>query len=218
MNCPECHERLQERLDGGARGEDTALAHHLAKCRTCRELAAAADHLAEGLRHLPTPVAPVDLNARIVTKILVQRRRLRLGRALTVAAAHLLAASIGYFVIHAVRAPHVAIVEPPPMQPAPSLQVQVREAGSAMVALTRRTAAETLGQSPLLWQDLFPFPLPSTDPPILQEALDPPARSLRQAGQSVTAALEPVTSSAQRAVSLFLRDTTPDGLGSKPGL
>ena len=50
-----------------------------------------------------------------------------------------------------------------------------------------------------------PIP-PMHDATALQETLDTPTRSLREAGQGVSAGLEPITNSARRAFDLFLRE------------
>ena len=76
-----------------------------------------------------------------------------------------------------------------------------------MTSLTRRTADETVGQSRLLLPEVIPVPPLTTSEP-MQPVIEPPTESLRQAGQGMTAALDPVTSSARRAFSLFLRDAS----------
>jgi hypothetical protein len=101
--------------------------------------------------------------------------------------------------------------------PAPaSLNQSVEEVGTALAALTRRTADEAVGHTRGLLPDGVPAPA-RPDVGLLQKTLDPPARSLREAGQGVSAGLEPVTNSARRAVSLFLRDIPPMGVEAKPG-
>jgi len=95
-----------------------------------------------------------------------------------------------------------------PAPSVPSLRDSVAEAGSAVVSLTRRKADDTVEQTRLLLA--MPMPDPALDgTSTLQETLDPPARSLREAGHGVTAGLEPVTNSARRAVNLFLRELPP---------
>jgi hypothetical protein len=82
----------------------------------------------------------------------------------------------------------------------------MEEAGSAVVVLTQRAADETVGQTRVL----FPtdVPSPSVDPNI-QLALENSAQPWREARLGVVAGLEPVTSSARRAVDLFLREIPP---------
>jgi hypothetical protein len=55
------------------------------------------------------------------------------------------------------------------------------------------------------------LPGAATDTDLWQHTLDPTTRSLREAGQNVTATLEPVTKSAQRAITLFWRDISAAG-------
>lgn len=98
-------------------------------------------------------------------------------------------------------------MEPERLPVTPSLRASVAEAGSAISSLTWRAADETVGQSRLLLPETIPVPPLTTSEP-LQPMIEPPAESLRQAGQGMTTALDPVTSSARRAVSLFLRDTS----------
>jgi hypothetical protein len=47
---------------------------------------------------------------------------------------------------------------------------------------------------------------------------DAPVKSLREAGESVSAGLGPVASSARRAVDLFIRDLSPAGGSTRRGL
>ncbi len=90
---------------------------------------------------------------------------------------------------------------------APSLRATVAEAGSAMASLTSRAADEALGQTRLLLPETIPAsPLTTSEP--VQPILEPPTESLRQAGSGMSAALDPVTSSARRAVSLFFREAS----------
>jgi predicted anti-sigma-YlaC factor YlaD len=206
MNCPEFHEHLQRRLDGLPIADNGALARHLADCPDCRALNAAATRLGDGLRLLPMPVPPVGLSAHIATQVLAERRRSRqLRQVLALAAGLLLAVAVGSYAWRPAGPSEVARVQPPDVAPAgPSLQESVAEAGSAVVSLTRRTAAETVEPTRLLWQDFVALPT-GPDAGVLEDTLDPPARSLREAGQNVASALEPVTTSARRAVNLFLR-------------
>jgi hypothetical protein len=88
--------------------------------------------------------------------------------------------------------------------PSASLRDSVAEAGSAVTSLTRRTADETVGQGQLLLPLLASarqLPEPSPAP-----ILPPPVGSLREAGDGMSASLEPVTASARRAFDLFLRE------------
>ena len=52
----------------------------------------------------------------------------------------------------------------------------------------------------------------------LEAPLDPPARSLREAGEGVSVGLEPVADSARRVVGLFLRELPPMDAAPRGGL
>src|SRR5437660_1054626 len=93
MNCLECQELLQKRLDGVPITAEV-LEQHLDQCATCREQHAAAARLLEGMQQLPKPKLPAnfaqDLAARIVRDR--QQRRDRMRRRIYVTMA--LAASV----------------------------------------------------------------------------------------------------------------------------
>jgi hypothetical protein len=94
---------------------------------------------------------------------------------------------------------------PPQGPPPPTLRESVADAGTAVVDLTRRTADETVGQSRLLLPE--PVARPAwPDPEEVPPEVEPAARSLREASQGAASGLEPVASSARRAIGLFLRE------------
>src|SRR5438309_855882 len=99
MNCLECQDILQRRLDGGPTAPDPGLDQHLAQCAPCRERHAAARRLLDGLRALPRPTLPDAFAARVVSAVMRdrERRRARVRRSLYVTAA--LAASILFMLL-----------------------------------------------------------------------------------------------------------------------
>lgn len=209
MNCPECHDLLLRRLDGEVTAADARLREHLARCPECRAAHASVVRLEEGLRLLGTAPPPCLAN-QITTRVLWDRQLRRLQRrGLALAASVLLALVTGYYAWRdtglPVAAPQWVEAVPTPA-PAVSLQQSVEDASSAVMALTRRTADVTVDQTRWLLAEVVPAP-PAADPRVLEETLEPPARSLREAGQGVTAALEPMATSARRAISLFLRES-----------
>ena len=58
---------------------------------------------------------------------------------------------------------------------------------------------------------------PTADAPALEPLLDQPARSLREMQDGMSAGLEPVASSARRAVDLFLRELPGSDRSNKRG-
>jgi hypothetical protein len=222
MNCIACEDLLQDRLDGALPGPHaSALAGHLASCPACRQRYAAAGRLREGLQLLPPPALPPGMSRRIVAAVLAEHRG-RLHRQRWARAAVGLAAAVLVFVLLDKQRPPLA--PPPPVPPevaeadaaSGSLRETVTEASSAVVNLTRRTADETVGSTRLLLPVMVARA--PTDEPPLPSPMDPPVQSLREAGQGLSAGLEPVTSSARRAFDLFLREVPPMETENKPGL
>lgn len=221
MNCLESRELLHTQLDGD-NFDRSALEGHLASCPECTSLHAAAGRLLEGLRLLPPVLAPEGMGEQMVALVLADHRahsRRRWAVRITAAAAALLVAALGAYYwprpVENTPIPPGPLVEQP-LQPAtPSLRDSADEAKSAVVNLTLRKADETVAQTRRLWPAVTP---PSLGPPdALTDPLEPPVRSLREAGQHVSAGLEPVTNSARRAFGMFLRELPPMGGEDKPG-
>jgi predicted anti-sigma-YlaC factor YlaD len=212
VNCSEFQHLIQRRLDGDFNLGSAGLDAHLASCASCRRLDAAAHRLEAALGLVTAAAPPSGLASRLVTRVLAERRaRMRYRRGLLAGAA---AAGIVLVALSSYSRLGGPASKPAPIQTANarphaqprttvSLQASVREVGTALAALVGRTADEAVEQS----RALLPTGLPGQavfDADSL--ALDPPVRSLREAGQGLSAGLEPVTSSARRAVDLFLRE------------
>jgi hypothetical protein len=227
MNCLECQELIQQRLDDETVAVDAVdLEHHLTLCQDCRELHAAAQRLSEGLRLLFRPSPPEDLGERICGRVWVaRRRRQRLRYVLaagTLAAGLLLTVFAAYF--YPRPEPHLGrqnrLVQggqPRPIEAPPSIEGSFKEGSWAVVNLTRRLADETMGQTRVLLPDTLPDALVG-DTELVQDVLEPPAQSLREVRHGVVAGLEPVATSARRAVDLFLRQIPPLVSEGKRGL
>jgi hypothetical protein len=222
MNCLDCQELLQARLDGvppDDRDDPGASEHHLAVCAECRGWYAAAQRLEDGLRLARPPAAPDDLADRIVAGVLADRRR-RTRRWAWARGAAALAASLLVVFLLGPNGPMAVRNPTPGPRPGPaapsesaSLRESVVEAGSAVVSLTTRTADKTVGQGRLL----LPVVVAKVPENPMPSPMDPPVRSLRDAGQGLSAGLQPVTSSARRAFDLFLREMPPMDPEDKPG-
>ncbi len=225
MNCADFHDLLQQRLDGAPGPEPAGLDRHLAECAECRAWQAAARRLEEGLRRLTPPAPPAGLADRMVAGVLANRRarlriRQRVFTAAALAAAVLLAVTFGprwrtQPVTETPSGPAIAHVQPPAPAPAPApLDGRVEDAGSALVAFMGQTVDEAMVHGRGLLPSRLPAtPLPASD--LLEQPLGPPVRSLRAAGESVSAGLEPVTTSARRAFDLFLQELPPLDRGKK---
>lgn len=224
MTCDDCRRHLQARLDGESAAEDDLRAH-LASCADCRALGTAAHRLRVGLLATAVPTPPAGLADRIVAGVLADHRRRRRRRALVVAAAGLaVAASVVLALVLKDRlapSPSGFVQNDPgppanpPAAPPPSLNENMEQATSAVASLARRTADETMSNGQLLVPSV-PLDMPPEE--VLGPPLESPAQSLREAGQGVVTGLEPVTTSARRALDMFLRDMPPMGPETKSGL
>jgi hypothetical protein len=222
MNCSEFQNWLQARLDGESSADAGDVERHQAVCSSCRDLHTAAQRLVHALKAQVHPALPGGMSDHIVSAVLGEiatqgeaqkrwNRRLGVTAAL---AASLLLAALGYSWWQSNRKPGPRNPESfankneksPPAQTQPSLNIQ--EAGSALVALVNRTADETVSQSRVL----LPQQVSAPSLPVSQDwqtNLEPGAESLREAQEGVAQGFEPVTSSARRAVNLFLREIPP---------
>jgi hypothetical protein len=219
MECSEFQHELQRRLDGDGTGDGADIERHLASCSSCRELQAAAIRLIQALDGQAAPVPPGGMNDRIVSLILSevsarQQSRKRWNRRFALAASLLLAVALGYSLWQSRQrsgsSDADALVKNEekvaPSQAPPSLNIQ--EAGNTLVALVNRTADETVGQGRVLLPRGVSTPTLSS-PEAWQPNLEPGTQSLREAQEGVAVGFEPVTSSARRAVNLFLREIPP---------
>jgi hypothetical protein len=193
---------LQRLLDSEAAWDTPDAAAHRATCADCREELA----LARTFAALPAPVTvPSELATRVHRSV---ARADRLRRFIRFAGPSVaLAASVLVAVFVLQPAPQtitevrtVARLPEPKQSPQRKLGESVSEARDAIVALTRRTADETRETS----STLIPNPklgnMPDTG-----EGLSPLADAQAGAVRSV----EPLTSSARRALNLFLRAADP---------
>jgi hypothetical protein len=220
MNCAEFQEVLQSRLNGESSPATAEVERHLKLCPDCRELEVGASRLLEGLRAAAVPPLPEGQRDRIVSLALAQMESQRLARqrwgrltigASTVAAGLLLAVFLGFFRSGA-RQGHgksdsIKLVKKDEKS-APALSqsaLNIQDAGDALVALVNRTAGETVGQGRVLLPQSVSTPNISVAE-AWQPDLEPSAQVLRETQEGVTDSLEPVTSSARRAVNLFLRE------------
>ena len=82
MNCLECQELLQQRLDGERIAATEAFDRHLNECAACREQHAAAVRLLDGIKQLPKVALAANFAQSIVAQVMRDRRqRQEIGRA-----------------------------------------------------------------------------------------------------------------------------------------
>lgn len=214
MNCHDVQEMLQQSLDGTPMESPEWLAH-LRECADCRALASAGRRLQDGLRLSTIPLPPSDLAERIVERVLRDRRRARrrLQRrwavSLALAAGLLAALTLRIDWTGTTRQHQTPVTasanRPHPLPgspPAPTLRESAAELGEVFTALSNETAEEAVGQT-RRWVSSVPSPdVPRFD----LTAMQPPTQPLREAGEGVSEGLQAVTTSARRAVNLFLRE------------
>ncbi|HZU38576.1 MAG TPA: zf-HC2 domain-containing protein [Gemmataceae bacterium] len=229
MNCAGSNDWWQRGLDGEPIPPKAAaeLERHLAECPPCRQLHATASLFAGPRLVFDRPAPPAGLAERLVAAVQTDRRRRRQRQFMLVgamAASLLIAGLVFYGLRFAGQGGSKPEVASHSQQPddhgapaAAGLDRSVQEARSALMALTRRTADKTLADSRLLLPDVRP-PESVPNPALLESALETPADSLREAGTGLTKGLEPVASSARRAVELFWQDMSPMASGNDSGL
>jgi hypothetical protein len=210
MNCLECRDWLQRRLDDEPLPGLPALDVHLANCAECRQQHQAAQALLEGLRGLVKPRANADLVSKIVTRVLADRRarhekfRRRVWTTVALAACLMLMALAGYLLSPPKTKNPLAIKQREPQPPAgPSLSESVEQARLAFSSLTERIAEQGKEQARLLLS-AAKLPGPMGLP---EQSLD--TQSWRQTGQGASEGIQTVAQSARRAVDYFFRELPP---------
>lgn len=230
MTCPRKSLVLEAFGDVERSSERAELLRHLAECPECRDQHALAQRIERELRHRPRCPAAPEFTDRLVKQVFAERRSRRLWRR-TGGIAAALAASVALVLV--VRGSWSSRQAPSPdsspfaqggnqrpivSQPVASVSLNAgfQEAGDALAAWTKRATADTLEQS-RLWLPDLPAAPPAPELAALERAWTPPVRSLREAGETLSTGLDPVTVSARRAVDLFLREV-PLPADDKPGL
>jgi hypothetical protein len=230
MKCAECRDLLQQEADGEELLGRSVLEQHLRACAACRAFQTGLARIAEAVRHDALPTPSPEFQARLFDAVLADRAHPpvkptgQTGSSTTWAVVLALAASVlvglGLYLWRPGTPPGPApdVVEKLPVAPEPvpgNLRESVREAGSALTALTNRTADEVVEQTRKLIPSVPTPALPTLDP--MGPLVEPPGRTFAQAGQVVADGIQPVTDSARRAFDLFLREL-PLGPEANPGL
>jgi hypothetical protein len=218
MNCLECQELLQKRLDGESVSAP-AFEQHLSECASCRELHTGAVCLLEGLKQMPQVNPPPGFAAALASQIVHERkqRRDKLRRRIVLTLA--LAASVMLLLVAAFRwiprpGPHEKHPgheiakdnnkSAPPLKNVPpekTPEPKRNEPRNALTQLTDRIADTTRdhAQVVLVGTNLdavekLPADLPMIDP------------SMREAGQEVSDSVRSVTRTTRKAFDFFARE------------
>ncbi|HZZ79694.1 MAG TPA: zf-HC2 domain-containing protein [Gemmataceae bacterium] len=228
MNCPECQDLLQQRMDGEATPTSDALERHLSECSACRELHSGATILLEGLKKMPLPRLAPDFARTMTAEILHDRRqrRAKMGRRILVtvamAASVVLLLLLAYRWIPGAQKPHAPNPIPNPMahkpEPAPSPPKQETPPpepkpapSNAFTKLTDRLADTTRDHAKvvLVGTNLDAVEkLPVNELPML----DP---SVREAGQEVSDGVLTVTRTTRQAFNFFSRELPMPDMGEQ---
>jgi hypothetical protein len=224
MNCPECRELLQRRLDGDAAPLSASANAHLAACPSCRGLFASAEVLLKGLAAKPAVVVPSSLTDRLVTFAVSDREKRRQRSRTRWTAIIGLAASVLLLVVGAQiltrpaktpenpqPIPPIAQVQPKEKDPSPPpmpIAPRAEEARQAVAGLTERLAEETREQAKLLLSVATPPNLAAIDPiPNMEfDPIEPAAETLLETGRQVKEGFEPVTRTARQAFGFIARE------------
>jgi hypothetical protein len=207
-------------LDGEAAVSELFANTHPTGCQPCREIRDAAILLINGLKQTPSAKPQPDFVDKVTRSAARDYQKRRIIRWSGRVASGAIAAGILIIWLSSPSALQPTqndvagsvskkLPEPLPVlnpemivrdkSPADSLQERLGEAGSALIALSRKATDETLTPA----RNLLPAPTPRVLPMQTSVELPEPLTELPQAAK---AGLEPLTNTAKRAVNLFLRD------------
>lgn len=224
MNCPECQELLQRRLDGEDTADRVDVQAHLASCAECRERHAAAALLLEGLRALPRPAVPPGLEDRTCAALLRDRHNrrrfwFRAGAGLALAASLLITAfGLGWldFLFAPPGQAPVAVSppkDPPAPRPEPVLTQSLAEVKVALAKVAEGVADTAEQPAKVLLVAATPLELVSLDnlPGVgpMTNPLEATGRSLQRTSQGAAAASRAVSGLTRRALGHFLGQAAP---------
>lgn len=224
MNCLECRNLLQRRLDGESI-LDGELETHLRGCAECRGWQGSSVRLLEGVRRLPQSGPPLGFSQRLTGLVLRDRERRR-RRFRWFLAGGAIAASILLIVV----VNHNRRLEPDdrksdqgianknpaiPPKDAPGLNPTLDEVRFAVASLTDRVAKGTKENTQLLVSAVNPMETTPTAK-TQDSGLNSYVKTVSGAGQGVSEAVQPVMQSGQRAVNYFFKGLPPAKLKTPP--
>lgn len=210
MNCLECQDLVQQRLDGKPIAAPDALEHHLEHCTDCRDQHAAALRLLEGIQQLPKFTLPTTFAQDIAAQVMQDRRQRRARTQRRIYVTLALAASVLLVLFAAYwRMPRTQLDKPKEEiarkneKPAPIVPPEPRkdETKNAFASLTERLADTTRDHAKvvLVAADLDRAKLPLDDIPMIEPGV-------REATQEVGDGVRTVTRNARKAFDFFARE------------
>jgi hypothetical protein len=221
MNCPECQELLQRRLDGERIATSESLDRHLSECAACREQHTAALRLLDGIKHLPQAKAPTGFANSIVAAVMQDRRqrqdkmRRRIVVTMALAASVLLMLAAGYYWLprptDQAHASKQEMVENKPPQPVPTpkgpvvpKKIDGPEPQHALSALQDRLANTTRDHAKVVLAaaNLDGMEMPTVN----DEPADPSV-------QEISDGMRSVTRTARKAFDFFARELPMPNVG-----
>ncbi|MBI2805196.1 MAG: hypothetical protein HYX68_09490 [Planctomycetes bacterium] len=215
MNCLDCQDLLQKRLDGDPLGNGEALEQHLNQCAPCRETHAAAALLLETLPRIAPPGAPADF-ARTVTAEVLRDRRVRLAKmrrrvwvtaALAASVLMMLFAAYWWLPRTAPEEPQQPFVKlPPKIDPPKKILVpppKMPEPRNGFASLTERMADTTRDHAKVV---LVAASLDGVEKLPAVNDLPMLDGGVREAGQEVSDGVRAVARNARKALDFFARE------------
>ena len=223
MNCLECREQLQKRMDGELVASQV-LEQHLNQCATCREQHVAAQRLLDALKHLPNPKPSANFAQSMVTQVIrdrwhrQQRVRRRVFVTMGLAASVLFMLMLAYYWLPRTekndpqpKTPFV-LQEPkkevtPPKQ---SDEPKKQEPRNALTVLTNRVADTTRDHAKVV---LAAADLNAMEklPAVNELPMNP---NVLEAGQEVSDSVRTVTRNARKAFDFFARELPMPEIGN----
>lgn len=224
MNCLECQDLLQERLDGRSIAESAEVDAHLSQCATCREQHAAALRLLEGLKEMPRPSVPSGLAQSLAAAVISDRRqrrdktRRRVFVTMALAASVLLVLFMAYYWIPRTPVAPVIVKDGPkketPKEIVPEkLAKKPEEPRNRLTPLMDRWAGATRDHAKVVMVgtnlDAVGDNLPAVD------NFGPIDPGVREASQEVSDGVRTVTRNARKAFDFFVRELPMPELGEQ---
>jgi hypothetical protein len=219
MNCLECQELLQKRMDGAAALPAELLEAHLNQCTACREQHACAVSLLDGLALLPQPRPAANFARSMVAQVMHDRRhrqqktRRRVFVTMALAASLLFTLMVAYYWLprsaNGNLAPKDILVKDtpkkevtPPRQEAKVIPKK-EEPRNVFSALTDRWADTTREHAKVL----------AAAAKIDAIEKLPAVGELPEAGQEVSDGVQAVTRNARKAFDFFARELPMPDMG-----